>query len=47
METLRSTDLAPYQGAWFQIDTVHTGTDIPPWFGSGSPTRGRAESASC
>ena len=32
METLRSTDHVPHQGAWFQIDTVHTSTDVLPWF---------------
>ena len=32
MDTLRSVDPIPPSGTWFQIDTVHTSTDTPPWF---------------
>ena len=32
MDLLRGTDHVPHQGAWFQIDTVHTADDAPPWF---------------
>lgn len=31
-DTLRGTDPIPYQGAEFQIDTVHTSADEAPWF---------------
>ena len=32
MDILRTTGPVPYQGAHFQIDTVHTSTDQAPWF---------------
>jgi hypothetical protein len=32
MDSLRPSDPIPASGTWFQIDTVHTCTDAPPWF---------------
>lgn len=32
MDILRTTDPIMWQGAWFQIDTVHTCTSTAPWF---------------
>ncbi|WP_194894135.1 hypothetical protein [Catenulispora pinisilvae] len=32
MDMLRTTDPIMWQGAWFQIDTVHTSDEAAPWF---------------